>query len=71
MFLSENKYESDAENYKLIKDLYIEYKVFCIEDGMTPFKKSNFIKQLRTLKIIVDRLNVGNVAYLVDNSESF
>ena len=71
MFLSENKYESDAENYKLIKDLYIEYKVFCIEDGMTPFKKSNFIKQLRTLTIIVDRLNVGNVAYLVDNSESF
>jgi putative DNA primase/helicase len=71
MFLSENEYKSDAKNYSLIKDLYIEYKAFCIEDGMTPFKKSNFIKQLRSLKIIVDRLNVGNVAYLSNDSEVF
>ena len=71
MFLSENEYGSDAENYSLIKDLFIEYRAFCIEDGMTPFKKSNFIKQLRSFKIIVDRLNVGNVAYLSNNSEVF
>jgi putative DNA primase/helicase len=71
MFLSENEYKSDAENYSLIKDLYIEYRAFCIEDGMTPFKKSNFIKQLRSFKIIVDRLNIGNVAYLSNNSEVF
>ena len=71
MFLSENQYKSDAENYTLIKDLYMEYKTFCIEDGMTPFKKTNFIKQLRSLKIIIDRLNIGNVAYLTKNTESF
>jgi len=71
MFLSENEYGSDAENYSLIKDLFIEYRAFCIEDGMTPFKKSNFIKQLRSFKIIVDRLNVGNVAYLSNDSEVF
>jgi len=71
MFLSENEYKPDSENYKLIKDLYIEYKAFCIEDGMTPFKKSNFIKQLRSLKIIVNRLNVGNVAYLSNSTDAF
>jgi putative DNA primase/helicase len=71
MFLSENEYKSDAENYSLIKGLYLEYRAFCIEDGMTPFKKSNFIKQLRSFKIIVDRLNVGNVAYLSNDSEVF
>jgi len=71
MFLSENEYKSDAESYSLIKELYIEYRAFCIGDGMTPFKKSNFIKQLRSLKIIVDRLNVGNVAYLSNDSEVF
>jgi len=71
MFLSENEYKSDAENYSLIKGLYLKYRAFCIEDGMTPFKKSNFIKQLRSFKIIVDRLNVGNVAYLSNDSEVF
>ena len=70
MFLSENQYKSNAENYTLIKDLYIEYKTFCIEDGMTPFKKTNFIKQLRYLKITTDRLNIGNVAYLTKNTGS-
>lgn len=69
MFLTENEYKPDAENHILIKDLYSNYKGFCIEDGMTPFKKSNFIKQLRTLNVIVKRINVGNVAYL-SNSEN-
>ncbi|MCH8535543.1 MAG: phage/plasmid primase, P4 family [Flavobacteriaceae bacterium] len=69
MFLSENNYKPNAENEILIKDLYQSYKGFCVEDGMTPFKKSNFIKQLRTLNVIVQRINIGNVAYL-SNAEN-
>jgi len=64
MFLTENEYKPNAENHILIKDLYSNYKGFCVEDGMTPFKKSNFIKQLRTLNVVVKRINIGNVAYL-------
>lgn len=69
MFLSENEYKGSPTNYRLIKDLYTEYRAFCIEDGMTPFKKTNFIKQLRALGLIVDRNMYGNVAFIQnDNS---
>lgn len=71
MFLNENEYKPDAVEYILIKNLYPEYKTFCIEDGMTPFKKTNFIKQLKTQNIVVDRLRVGNVAYLSNDNDSF
>jgi putative DNA primase/helicase len=42
-----------------IKDLYQQYRNFCIEDGVPPFKKLNFIKQLRGLGFVVDR-STGN-----------
>lgn len=64
MFLTDYSYSASADNYQKIVDLYREYKQYCVEDGNTPFKKSNFIKQLKALKIVIDKINVGNVAYL-------
>jgi len=66
MFLNENEYKSSLTNYKLIKDLYPEYRAFCIDDGMTPFKKSNFIKQLRALNHIVDRVSQNQLAVFIE-----
>lgn len=66
MFLNENEYKSSSSNYKLIKNLYPEYKAFCIEDGMTPFKKLNFIKQLRALGLIVDRVSHNQLAVFIE-----
>ena len=71
MFLTDCDYSSNANEYQKIVDLYREYKVYCIEDGNKPFKKSNFIKQLRGLNIVVDKINVGNVAYLLSNRNTF
>ncbi len=71
MFLTDNNYNSDANDYQKIVDLYREYKEYCIEDGNKPFKKTNFIKQLRALNIVVDKINVGNVAYLSSNNNAF
>ena len=71
MFLTDCDYSSNANEYQKIVDLYREYKVYCIEDGNKPFKKSNFIKQLRGLNIVVDKINVGNVAYLSSNRNTF
>ncbi|TLP75700.1 phage/plasmid primase, P4 family [Maribacter sp. ACAM166] len=62
MFLNENDYEKSPDEHELIKDLYAEYKAFCIEDGMTPFKKSNFIKQLQGLGFVVDRISRNQLA---------
>jgi putative DNA primase/helicase len=66
MFLNENEYKGSPTNYKLIKDLYPEYRAFCIEDGMTPFKKSNFIKQLRALSLIIDRVSQNQLAVFIE-----
>lgn len=52
---------------KLIKDLYIDYRCFCNEDGMPPVKKTNFIKRLKVLGFIVERINIGNVVYAGKN----
>src|SRR5690606_21592687 len=64
MFVNENDYKGSATDYILIKDLYPKYRNFCMEDGMTPFKKSNFIKQLRALGFVIERNMFGNVCFM-------
>jgi putative DNA primase/helicase len=71
MFLNENEYKSSPTNYRLIKELYPEYRNFCIEDGMTPFKKTNFIKQLQALGLIIERNMYGNVVYIQKDNKYF
>jgi putative DNA primase/helicase len=66
MFLNENEYKGSPKNYRLIKDLYTEYRTFCIDDGMTPFKKTNFIKQLRALSLVVDRVSQNQLAVFIE-----
>jgi len=66
MFLNENEYKGSFTNYKLIKDLYPEYRAFCIDDGMPPFKKTNFIKQLRALSLVVDRVSQNQLAVFIE-----
>jgi len=66
MFLNESEYKGSLTNYKLIKDLYPEYRAFCIDDGMTPFKKTNFIKQLRALSLVVDRVSQNQLAVFIE-----
>lgn len=66
MFLNENEYKGSPTNYKLIKDLYPEYRAFCIDDGMPPFKKTNFIKQLRALGFVVDRASQNQLAVFIE-----
>jgi len=67
MFVDENEYKNSPTDYRLIKELYNEYRAFCIEDGFKPVNKSNFIKRLTGFGVIIERLNVGNVAYLTNN----
>ncbi len=66
MFLNENEYKESPTNYKLIKDLYPDYRTFCIEDGTPPFKKANFLKQLRALNFIVERVSQNQLAVFIE-----
>jgi len=71
MFITENNYQGSPTDYKLIKDLYIEYRSYCTEDGFKPVNKSNFINRLSSYGVLIDRINVGNVAYLSGIKRSF
>ena len=66
MFLNDSEYQSSLTNYKLIKDIYPEYKSYCIEDGAKPFQKKNFTKQLRTLGYIVEKVAQNQTAVFVE-----
>ena len=70
-FISDNDYLPSATAYNPIVELYREYRAFCLEDGCQAVKKGNFIKRLKHLKITVDRLNVGNVAYLTKTNTPY
>ena len=65
MFIDEYEYKSSL-SYTLIKTLYDQYRNYCIEDGFKPVNKMNFSKRLAHYKILVKRINVGNVAYITN-----
>lgn len=64
LFISEMEYKTSTSQYILISELYPRYKMFCNEDGYRPVGKTKFIQRLNHYKIFVNRINVGNVAYL-------
>jgi putative DNA primase/helicase len=66
LFLEENGYESCFQSYVLMKDLYLKYKDFCIEDGYKPVSKHNFRLRLLENKILVTKLNVGYAVYITN-----
>ena len=70
MFIEDFEY-STSTDYTTIKDLYFQYKEYCIEDGFRNVNKSNFMKRLRHFKIIVERKSIGNVAYISTTRNPF
>jgi putative DNA primase/helicase len=70
LFINEFGFIKSAEDYILISDLYPQYKMFCIEDGYRPVGKTKFIQRLNHYKIFVNRISVGNVAYLTSGRNS-
>jgi putative DNA primase/helicase len=63
MFIDEYEYKASTD-YTTISILYNQYRSFCIEDGFKPVNKSNFMKRLNHFKIVVNRISIGNVAYI-------
>ena len=63
-FIAENSYKPSSENYTLLKNLYADYRAFCVEDGASPLKKSNFKRRLETNGFAIERVTAGNRVYL-------
>lgn len=64
MFTDDNGYKKSPTDYILIKELYPLYRAYCNDEGAIPVKKINFTKRLTANGIIVDKKNIGNVAYI-------
>jgi putative DNA primase/helicase len=71
LFIDESSYEKCSNDYTLIKYLYNEYRTFCFEDGFKPVNKTNFIKRLNSFDVIIEKKNVGNVAFMAKRNEPF
>lgn len=68
MFLEENGFVASPTEWRIIKELYSEYRAFCLDDGFKPVNKTNFITRLKNDGINVEKKNIGNVAFLVRHS---
>ena len=71
LFINEFDYTKSVDEYTLISELYPQYKSFCVEDGYRPVGKTKFIQRLNHYKIFVNRINVGNVAYITTDKNLF
>lgn len=67
LFITEFGYKTTSNEYVLISAIYPVYKNFCFEDGYRPVGKIKFIQRLRHYKIFVDRITIGNVAYITNH----
>jgi putative DNA primase/helicase len=64
MFLSDEGYKADAEDYLQVQDVYRNYRTYCLDNGYKPLGRNNFTKRLETNGVVIERYNVGNVAFL-------
>jgi putative DNA primase/helicase len=69
-FIAENSYKPSSNDYTLLKDLYANYRAFCLEDGASPLKKLNFKRRLETNGFQIMQMNDGNRVYLETNSDA-
>ncbi|TAN14110.1 MAG: DNA primase [Chitinophagaceae bacterium] len=67
-FLNDCEYKKSPERWITIKDLYPKYRAFCGEGNGQPFKKSNFIKQLRALGYTVENVTDNQLAVYVEHA---
>lgn len=66
LFITELAYKTSTTEFVLIPELFQKYRNFCFEDGYRPVGKIKFIQRLKHYKIFVDRIMIGNVAYITN-----
>jgi putative DNA primase/helicase len=64
MFIDEKGYKPSSTEYELLKNLYADYRMFCLEDGTPALKKMNFKKRLEANGFTIERVTAGNRVYL-------
>lgn len=63
MFLADESYEPSS-SFTEVKNIYQNYKFYCVDNGYKPLGRNNFTKRLETHKVMTQRRDVGLVAYI-------
>jgi len=63
MFLCDEGYQP-SDKFTEVKTMYQSYKCYCLDNGYKPLGRNNFTKRLEANKVIMQRRDVGLVAYL-------
>lgn len=69
LFLDEKGYQANPNKYISLQCLYPEYRTFCQDDGFYPVNKTQFNKRLKNSKVVVQKKNIGIVAYLSQSTD--
>jgi putative DNA primase/helicase len=70
MFIDENGYKPSSTEYKSLKEVYADYRRFCVEDGSSALKKMNFKKRIETHGFQIDEVSGRVRIYLKSTIES-
>lgn len=70
MFVDEFGYKVNPDKYTTIKEIYEQYRPYCMGYSFRPVNVSTLMKRLENQKILVMRKSEGNVAYITtDNND--
>lgn len=64
MFLDDENYQQSVEHHERLKDIYREYRCYCLEGSFRPCSIQTFSNRLRKNNFFVDRKTYGNVVFL-------
>lgn len=70
MFLEDENYQSSVEYDRPLKDVFAEYKTYCLESGYRLCSNRTFSSRLRKNGFIVERKSYGNAVYIERNTET-
>jgi putative DNA primase/helicase len=69
MFLEDENYQKSVEDDRPLKDLFAEYKSYCIDSGYYNGSLRTFSSRLRKNGFIVKRKSYGNAVFIERNNE--
>ncbi len=64
MFINDQNYQKSSIDYVSLKDLFNEYKQFCLDDGFRFMNKSKFGRRLEAIGIQIEVRNFGKAVYV-------
>lgn len=70
LFLEEMEYKPDPVKAVLLKDLYTEYRSYCIDSGFKPVNKTNFRRRLESTNILIEHKKQGNTVFVHNNRQA-